>query len=60
MSDPIFEYNKKMFNKIFKPHPDDARDAKIAANQERREDRYEAAQEDEEDFDFERDCGARP
>ena len=36
------------------------RDERIEASQERREDKVEARRESEEEFDFERDCGARP
>ena len=36
------------------------RDERVEASQERREDKVEARRKREEEFDFERDCGARP
>ena len=57
MSDPVFDYNMKVFDAIFGGHPDIARDEKIAANEQRRRD----ADESEEiiSTDFEAESGAR-
>lgn len=57
MSDPIFEYNKKVFHAIFGK-------ANLPKNEEElRDAKFDSLAEDDnpdDDFDFERDCGARP